>query len=64
MNTQINKEIKIKANGEVDVNYYIDEAHRMRSESMTEMYTEFKGWVASHLHLNELKFSFAKWVHH
>ena len=57
-------EIKLNTHGQVDVEYYFAKAHEMRAEHTSKMWKEFKSWVASHMHLNELKGSFLKLVHH
>jgi len=57
-------EVKLDKYGRVNVEYYIAKAHDMRAESLSKMWKEFKSWVASHMHLNELKGSFSKLVHH
>ena len=57
-------EIKLNKHGQVDVEYYVAKAHGMRAEHTYKMWQEFKSWVASHMHLNELKGSVSKLVHH
>ena len=57
-------EFKMNTYGQVDVEYYVAQARNMRAEYTSEMFKEFKSWVASHMHLNELKGSFLKLVHH
>ena len=57
-------EIKLNTHGQVDVEYYVAQAHVMRAEYTSKMWKEFKSWVASHMHLSELKGSFSKLVHH
>lgn len=56
--------IKLNNHGQVDVEYYAAQAHVMRAEHISKMWKEFKSWVTSHMHLNELKGSFSKLVHH
>lgn len=60
---QIN-EIKLNKAGQVDVDFYIDQAHTMRAAYMAEMFAEFKVWFVKHLHLNDVKYSFARMIHH
>ena len=57
-------EFKLDKYGRVDVDYYVAQAHDMRAEHMSKMWTAFKSWLASHMHLHELKGSFSKLVHH
>ena len=57
-------EFKMNAYGQVDVDYYVAKAHDMRAEYTSKKLKEFKSWVASHMHLNEIKGSFLKLVHH
>ena len=57
-------ELKLNAYGQVDVEYYVAQAHVMRAESTSKTLKAFKSWVASHMHLNELKGSFSKLVQH
>lgn len=57
-------EIKLDAQGRVDVEYYVNQAHQMRGDVMAEGAKQLKSWIAGHLNLNWLKGSFARLAHH
>lgn len=57
-------EYKLNAEGEIDVEYYVNHGHELRAEYLSEVAGELKAWFAGHLNLHWLKVSFAKLAHH
>jgi hypothetical protein len=64
MNTDYEKNIKLNAIGDVDINYHIDVGHQLRAEYMGQALVQIKSWLASHLSLQAMKLSAPKWAHH
>lgn len=64
MKQDTDNEIKLDAEGRVDVEYYVNQAHQMRGEYLAESAAQFKSWVAGLLKFNWLKVSFARLAHH
>jgi hypothetical protein len=64
MNTDYEKNIKLNAIGDVDINYHIDVGHQLRAEYLAQSITQIKSWLSAHLSLHGMRFSGTKWAHH
>lgn len=56
--------VKLDAEGNVDVEFYVNNAHQMRGELLAESARQLKSWITGHLNFHWLKVSFARLAHH
>ena len=50
MNQAYEQEIHTNRYGQVDIDYYVAEAKRLRNEAIAEAFSDLGRWIAQHLH--------------